>query len=74
MQLCRVPVRLIKVYSIISTLFKGRIPEVIPIEGIRLQPDFIDGENRTDHKIGNSVPHSLRQVRGFRNFPQFYEH
>ena len=46
----------------ISTEWKRRIAEVIPIEGICLQPGVIDGENRTDHYTRNSVPYSLQLV------------
>ena len=32
----------------------GRIPEVIPIEGIGPQPDVIVGGNKTGHNTGNT--------------------
>ena len=37
---------------------KGRIPEVIPIEGICPQ-------TRPDHNTGDSVPYSFKTVHGF---------
>jgi len=46
--------------SFISIEWKGRIPEVIPIMSIHLQPDVIDGESWTDLN-----PPELRTLPGY---------